>query len=74
MAQQDDRDGQGKAQPELVAEHGDRVAGVLVVPTWGVVMPVTNRRPGRRCLFQVLGSLCDVLLMVRVVIHDAATR
>ena len=38
VAEQDDRDRQGEAQPELVAEHRDGVAGVLVVATGVSVM------------------------------------
>ena len=46
-AEQDDRDRQREAQPELVAEHRDRMAGVPVV-AGRVHVVIDGGRPGRR--------------------------
>jgi len=60
---------------EGVAEHGHGVAGVLVVragvlpvPTGGLVF-MASRRGRSGGLFEVLGPLGNVLLMVLVVVH-----
>ena len=80
-AQDDDRDRQSERQPELVAEHRDRVPGVLVVATSRAAVVVTARslavsrhlRSGRRDV-AILNSLSGVLLMVVLVVHDLCSR
>lgn len=79
VAEQDNRDRQRQRQPELVAEHRHRMAGlsvvarthgVVVVPARGVVctaahsvMGVVDRTRLDGCFFEVLAALLEVVVV-----------
>ena len=62
-AQQHGRDGQGKAQPELVAEHRHRVAGVPVMPRRVTLVMGGGR--GRRFVVLLVGCVIHPGLSLR---------
>ena len=76
LAQHDDRDRQGEAEPELVPEHRHRMAGVLVVAAGMCAFMKVLRVRGHRArrLLEMLRPLCHLVFVVLVVIHSAIDR